>query len=151
MSFDRLSAFFKTLIKPKHMTERRFHIEKIVHIPGVKFGGGSEAMEECQKTFCSSCEGLPKIEDGDLNLDNGLTDNLEDGLADEEREPIDSTVPPDISEPDPDTAARCMTTLPKFDETCEHTSMRLREVFFVVELPLRYCQGSQVLATQLTY
>lgn len=87
------------------MIERRLHTKKNVHIPGAKFGGGSDVMEECQKRFCSSCEGLPKIE-GDLNLDNGLTDNLEDGLEHEAREPGDSAAPPDIPEPDPDASGR---------------------------------------------
>lgn len=67
-------------------------------------------MEECQNTFCSSCEGLPKKVEGDLNLDNDLTDNLEDGLEDEAKKLGDSTVPPDIPEPDPDAAGRCVTT-----------------------------------------
>ncbi len=103
-------------------------------------------MEECQKTFCSSCVGLRKME-GDLNLDNGLVDSLEDGLEDEATKSGDPTVPLDIPEPDPDATKGCVTTEPRSCKEYEHTSRRLREVFFVVKLPLRYCHRSQVLAT----
>ena len=42
--------------------------------------------------------------EGDLNLDNALADNLEDGLEDEAGKGGDSTASPDILEPDPDAA-----------------------------------------------
>lgn len=44
----------------------------------MKFGGGSEVCDECQKTFCSSCVGLRK--DGGFSPDRGLAPEPEGGL-----------------------------------------------------------------------
>ena len=85
-------------------SEKHLAISKSVNIPGTKFDGGSDVMEECQKTFCSSWGGLRNMVEGDLNLDNALADNLEDGLEDEAGKGGDSTASPDILEPDPDAA-----------------------------------------------